>query len=56
MLDLWSQRTREGSKQGAPAPLPQIKPQLTPAERAGANGSLPHARDRGAAPRRTTTD
>lgn len=39
-----------------PPHLSQIKPQLTPEERAGANGSLLPARDRGAAPRRMTTD
>ncbi len=36
--------------------LAQIKPQLTPAERAGANGSLLPAQDHGAASRRMTTD
>lgn len=61
ILDLRRRRTGEGSKLGvtptdSPPHLSQIKPQLTPTERAGANGSLLPARDRGAAPRHMTTD
>ncbi len=55
------QKNRRGFKAGCYSywlhpHLSQIKPQLTPAERAGANGSLLPAWDHGAAPRRMTTD